>query len=65
METDRETVDRLARIETKLDTLMETRGMTEERLSRLERFMWGAIALGGAGGIPTVVGLLGRLSGQQ
>lgn len=57
-------IDRLARIETKLDLLAETRTSTETRLARLERFMWGAMAVGITGGAPTAVALFQTATGK-
>lgn len=54
MDTDADTIDRLARIETKLDALVETRTDTEGRLRRLERFVWVALGLGVTGVAPFV-----------
>ena len=48
-------VDRLARIETKLDSWADDRRRTEDRLSRLERFMWLAIGLSLASAAPNVI----------
>lgn len=60
------TVDRLARIETKLDGLREDReDLSSEirghatRLDRVERFMWLAVGMSFASGVPAVVRALG------
>jgi len=57
-------IDRLARIETKLDLLAETRTATETRLARLERFMWTAMAVGLTGGAPTAVAAFQAATGK-
>lgn len=60
------TVDRLARIETKLDNMAEDRNDTRtelashsSRLDRVERFMWLAVGMSFASGVPSVIRALG------
>ncbi len=55
------TIDRLARIEVKLDNMRDERAALHgrldrqaTRLDRLERFMWLAVGLAGAAAIPNV-----------
>lgn len=56
------TIDRLARIETKLDGIRDERGRTEDRLDthgrrldRVERFMWLALGMAAASGAPEII----------
>ena len=63
------TVDRLARIETKLDAITEDRSDTRNelgkhatRLDRVERFMWLAVGMSFASGVPGVIRALGAAS---
>lgn len=56
------TVDRLARIETKLDGIRDDRedfradlASHETRLDRVERFMWLALGMAFASGVPDAV----------
>lgn len=51
--------DRLARIEVKLDMLMEQRSDHEGRITRLEKVAWVAIGLAVASGAPWAAQLLG------
>ena len=44
------TIDRLARIEVKLDMLVDQRANHEGRLGRVEKFMWVAVGLACASG---------------
>lgn len=60
------TVDRLARIETKLDNMAEDRADSKSelaahstRLDRVERFMWLAVGMSFASGVPSVIRALG------
>lgn len=60
------TVDRLARIETKLDAISEDRSDTRAelgkhatRLDRVERFMWLAVGMSFASGVPAMIRALG------
>lgn len=60
------TVDRLARIETKLDSIAEDRldvrqelAKAGTRLDRVERFMWLAVGMSFASGVPSVIRALG------
>ena len=50
-------VDRLARIETKLDMLVDTRTLQDARISKLEKFAWVAAGLGASGGVPQLANL--------
>lgn len=61
------TVDRLARIETKLDGMKEDRTTVREelaghstRIDRVERFMWLAVGMSFASGVPAVLRALGQ-----
>ena len=63
------TVDRLARIETKLDNMAGDRTDTRSeldkhaaRLDRVERFMWLAVGMSFASGVPAVLRALGQAS---
>lgn len=64
------TVERLARIETKLDGIADDRTdvrtiLTQHgsRLDRVERFMWLAVGMSVASGVPDVVRALGAAGG--
>jgi len=62
MTTERDTVDRLARIETTLAQLVKLLDKElpsyEARLTRVERVMWIALGMALAAGAPTYVQLL-------
>lgn len=51
--------ERLARIETKLDLALTTKADHERRLRAVERWMWGAVGLGGAGALSGLWSLVG------
>lgn len=55
-------VDRLARVETKLDILLATTNRREERISALER--WRSHITGWIAGVAIVSGLLGSYIGS-
>ncbi len=61
--------DRLARIETKLDAIAEDRNVTRAdmarmggRLDRVERFMWLAVGMSFASGVPAMLRAIGAAS---
>lgn len=56
-----ETVDRLARIETKLDGMASDRSDVTRRLDRVERFMWLAVGMSFASGVPATLRALGSV----
>jgi hypothetical protein len=60
------TVERLARIETKLDSIRDERDNTTQqlaghglRLDRVERFMWLAVGMSFASGVPAILRAVG------